>query len=64
MSAANGKLAVQLGDKPAFVFDPATHDEFYSADFRALVFQSSERRIFGFKLFTQAARGIIFSKVN
>lgn len=65
LSAENGKLAVQVGDKPAVIFDPATHDEFYSAEFGALVFPSeAEQWASGFKLFTQSARGIIFNKMN
>src|SRR5207253_2097291 len=42
LSAENGKLAVRAGDKPPVIFDPATADEFYSADFRTLVFQAGE----------------------
>lgn len=65
LSAENGKLRVQVGDKPAVIFAPATADEFYSADFRTLVFQPEfKQRVLGFKLFTQSARGIIFNKVN
>jgi len=65
VSVENGKLAGQVGAKPAVIFDPATDVEFYSADFRALVFQSEvQQRISGFKLFTQSARGIVFNRVN
>jgi len=65
LSAQKGKLTVQVGDKPAVIFDPATRAEFYSTDFRTLVFQSEvEQRIPGFKLFTQSARGIIFDRVK
>jgi len=65
LSAEKGKLTVRVGDSPPIMFDPATHDEFYSADFRTLVFQSEgERRTTGFKLFTQSARGIVFNRVN
>lgn len=33
-----GRLTVKEGDKPPVIFDPATHDEFYSSDFRTLVY--------------------------
>jgi CubicO group peptidase (beta-lactamase class C family) len=65
LAVENRTLMVQVGDKPAVVFDPATYDEFYSSDFRTLVFRSEVgQRISGFKLFTQSARGIVFNKVN
>jgi CubicO group peptidase (beta-lactamase class C family) len=65
LSVDKGKLTVGVGDKPPVTFDPATNDEFYSADFGTLVFQPEvDRRISGFKLFTQAARGVIFTRVN
>ena len=65
LSAEKGKLTVQEGDEPAVIFDFATHDEFYSGDFRSLVFQlDANRRVFGFKVFTQAARGIMFNRVH
>ena len=65
LSAEKGKLTVQEGDKPAVIFDPATQDEFFSSDFRSLVFQpDANQRISGFKVFTQAARGIMFNRVH
>lgn len=65
LSAEKGKLAVQVGSRAPIIFDPATHDEFYSGDFRTLVFQSEVgQRTSGFKLFTQSARGIIFNRMN
>jgi CubicO group peptidase (beta-lactamase class C family) len=65
LSAEKGRLTVREGDKPPVIFDPATHDEFYSSDFRTLVFQpDADRRISGFSVFTQAARGIMFNRVN
>ncbi len=46
LSAEKGRLAVKEGDKPPVIFDPARHDEFYSSDFRTLVFQpDADRRI-------------------
>ena len=63
VSAENGKLMVQVGGKPAVIFDPASHDEFYSTDFRTLVFPpEAEREATGFKLFTQSSRGIVFKR--
>ena len=65
LSAEKGKLTVHDADKPAVIFDPATQDEFYSSDFRTLVFEpDANRRISGFKVFTQAARGIMFNRVH
>jgi CubicO group peptidase (beta-lactamase class C family) len=65
LSAGEGRVTVEAGGKPPVIFDPATHDEFYSADFRTLVFQPEvDRRIPGFTLFTQSARGIVFNRVN
>jgi CubicO group peptidase (beta-lactamase class C family) len=65
LSAEKGKLTVKEGDKPSVIFDPATHDEFYSSDSRTLVFEpDADRRISDFKVFTQAARGIMFNLVN
>ena len=65
LSVEKGKLTVGEGDKPPVTFDPATHNAFYSADFRTLVFQPEvDRRISGFKVFTQAARGIMFNRAN
>ncbi|HLW85796.1 MAG TPA: hypothetical protein VKR60_11330 [Candidatus Sulfotelmatobacter sp.] len=65
LSAENGRLAVKEGDKPPVIFDPATRNEFYSSDFRTLVFQfDADRRICGLSVFTQAARGIRFNRVN
>jgi CubicO group peptidase (beta-lactamase class C family) len=65
LSADKGKLTVEADDKPVVIFDPATPDEFYSTDFRTLVFTPEvDRPISGFKLFTQSARGIVFKRVN
>ena len=65
LSAENGRLAVKEGDKPSVIFDLATSNEFYSSDFRTLVFQLDvDRRTSGFSMFTQAARGIRFNRVN
>jgi hypothetical protein len=65
LSAENGRLTVNEGDKPPVIFDPATPNQFYSSDFRTLVFQpDAERHISSFNVFTQAARGIAFNRVN
>jgi CubicO group peptidase (beta-lactamase class C family) len=65
LSVEKGGLTVKEGEKPPVIFDPATPNEFYSSDFRTLVFQPDvDRRISGFNLFTQAARGIMFNRVN
>ena len=63
--AEKGRLTVKQGDKPPVIFEPATQNEFYSSDFRTLVFQiDADRRVSGFNVFTQAARGIVFNKVK
>jgi hypothetical protein len=65
VSAKKGLLTVKEGDKPPAIFDPATRNEFYSSDFRTLVFQiDADQRFSGFNVFTQAARGIMFNRVN
>jgi CubicO group peptidase (beta-lactamase class C family) len=65
LSAENGKLAVRQGDKPAVIFEAVTSNEFYSSDFCTLVFEpDADRRTSGFNLFTQAARGIHFNRLN
>jgi CubicO group peptidase (beta-lactamase class C family) len=65
LSAEKGRLTVKEGDKRPVIFDPATRNEFYSSDFRTLVFQiGADRRVAGFNVFTQAARGIIFKRVK
>jgi CubicO group peptidase (beta-lactamase class C family) len=65
LSAEKERLTVKAGDNSPVIFDPATSNEFYSNDLRTLVFQPPvDRRISGFNLFTQAARGIRFNRVN
>jgi hypothetical protein len=65
LSAENGRLAVKEGDKPSVIFDLATSNEFHSSDFRTLVFQpDADRCTSGFSVFTQAARGIRFNRVD
>ena len=65
VSVENGSLMVQPGDKPPTEFYAATPDEFYSNDFRTLVASANASgKIFGLRLFTQAARGILFKRVN
>ncbi len=63
VSIKQRRLTVTAGDK-SVPFDPATSNEFYSSDFRTLVFNETGQRITGFSLFTQAARGIIFVRTN
>jgi hypothetical protein len=65
LSAERGRLTFNQDDKPPVIFDPATANEFYSSDFRTLVFQpDADGHISRFKVFTQAARGIIFNRVR
>ena len=65
LSAEKGRLTVREGDKTPVIFEPATQNEFYSSAFRTLVFQiDADRRVSGFNVFTQAARGIMFNRVK
>lgn len=65
LSVAKEGLTLKVSDNSPIMFDPATPNEFYSKDFGALVFHPvADRRVSGFDVFTQAARGIRFNRVN
>lgn len=65
LSAEKSRLTVNQDDKPPIIFDPATANEFYSSDFGTLLFQpDADGHISRFRVFTQAARGIIFNRVR
>jgi hypothetical protein len=62
LSVENGRLTLRSHDDPPVPLDAAAHDEFYSSDLGTIVFQTNaSHRVSGFSLFTQAARGIIFT---
>ena len=67
LSVEKGTLSLSLRnrDNPLQKLIPIAKDEFDAGDFGRLVFErDSGGRILGFHVFSQAARGIEFSKVN
>jgi CubicO group peptidase (beta-lactamase class C family) len=65
LSVEDGHLTLRSRDDPPVPLEAAEHDEFYSNDLGTLVFNSdASHRVSGFSLFTQAARGIIFTSVK
>ncbi|MGH9523388.1 MAG: hypothetical protein ACRD3E_12750, partial [Terriglobales bacterium] len=65
LAVEHGRLMVRAGDNPPTAFEPATRYEFYSSDFRTLVLSvNANGDVSGFRLFTQAARGITFERVH
>jgi CubicO group peptidase (beta-lactamase class C family) len=61
LSVEQGNLTAKAGGNRPVAFDAASRDEFYSSDFRTLVFHTDAS---SFSLFTQAARGINFTKIK
>jgi CubicO group peptidase (beta-lactamase class C family) len=65
LSEDKGALILRNGDKPPQKLSPITKDEFDAGDFGRLVFEHDSRgRVLGFRVFTQAARGIAFEKLQ
>ena len=66
LSVEDGRLILRIQNNNVKVpLDAAGEDVFYSSNLGTIVFPSSAgRHISGFSLYTQAARGIIFTKVN
>jgi hypothetical protein len=65
LSVEDGHLELKNQNNVQVPLDAATEDEFYSSNLGTIVFHTSAgRHVSGFSLFTQAARGIIFAKVN
>jgi CubicO group peptidase (beta-lactamase class C family) len=63
LSEDKGTLTLRNGDKPPQKLAPIAKDEFDAGDFGRLVFEhDSGERVPGFRVFTQAARGIEFKK--
>lgn len=63
LSVDKGALILRNGDKPPQKLSPITKDEFDAGDFGRLAFEhDSGGRVLGFRVFTQAARGIAFEK--
>ena len=65
LSEDKGTLTLRNGDKPPQKLAPIAKDEFDVGDLGRFVFErNSGGRVLGFRVFTQEARGIEFSKVN
>ncbi len=63
LSIDKGVLTLRNHDNPPQKLIPIAKDEFDAGDFGRLVFErDSGGRVFGFRVFTQDARGIAFSK--
>jgi len=65
LSQEKDTLSLRNRDNPPQKLIPIAKDEFDAGDFGRLVFElDSGRRVFGFRIFTQGARGIAFKKDN
>jgi len=65
LSLEKDTLSLRNRDNPPQKLIPIAKDEFDAGDFGRLVFElDSGRRVFGFRIFTQDARGITFKKDN
>lgn len=66
VSVDRGRLAVKMPDNAAVPLNAATQNEFYSSDSgTAIVFNTDAgHHASGFSVFMQAARGIVFTRVN
>lgn len=65
LSVEEGRLTVTKRNNAMVPLDAATQDEFYSSDLGTIVFHTdANHHVSGFNLFTQQARGIVFTKVN
>jgi CubicO group peptidase (beta-lactamase class C family) len=63
LSLEKDTLTLRNGDNPPQNLSPIAKDEFDAGDFGRLVFErNSSGRVFGFRVFTQGARGIAFRK--
>jgi CubicO group peptidase (beta-lactamase class C family) len=65
LSIEKGRLTVKYQNNAPVRLDAAVQDEFYSTDLGTINFHTdASHHVFGFSLFTQAARGIVFTRVN
>ena len=65
LSIESGILTLRNRDNPPQKLTPIAKDEFDAGDFGRLVFErDSVGRVFGFRVFTQEARGIAFKKIK
>ncbi len=65
LSVDHGRLTVEKPDNAAVPLDAATRNEFYSSNIGTIVFHTdANNHVSGFTVFTQEARGIIFTRVN
>lgn len=64
LSVEGGRLTVNKRNNALVALDAATQDELYSSDLGTIVFHTDANdHVSGFNLFTQQARGIVFTKV-
>lgn len=65
LSVEYGRLTLRNHGNPRVPLDAAAQDEFYASDFGTIVFHpDASHRVSGFTLFTQAARGIRFTRTK
>lgn len=65
LSVEKGTLTLRNGGNLPQILTPIARDEFDAGEFGRLVFErDSGRRVFGFNVFAQAARGVSFKKEN
>jgi len=65
LSLVNGALKLKNGDHPAVNLNPVAANEFQAGDLGTVEFQGAgNNHVWGLTLFSQAARGITFQKVD
>jgi CubicO group peptidase (beta-lactamase class C family) len=65
LSADRGRLTIKKPDNTEVWLDAATQNEFYSSNIGTIVFHmNANHQVSGLTVFTQEARGIIFTRVN
>ncbi len=65
ISLASGALLLKFGDRPPVGMKPVAANEFQAGDLGTLLFHlSAQKQVFGLTLFSQAARGITFTRFD
>jgi len=65
LSVEDKRLTVKRQRYAVVPLDAATQNEFYSGDLGTIVFHTdANHHVSAFNLFTQQARGIVFTKVD